>query len=373
MADAKHMKRRLLLSSFAALLLAAGGAYLLEDKFTVLGLRVARLHSLTTKVSPTGIAWSPDGEKIAAIHDFGRAISVWNTGGDLLITIKRELTTGPYVGSSLAFMPDGRSILAPAPTPTHYPTSSLGLWDVQTGALQRVVPAPSSDKIFQEVLAGIFVVSPDGTLVAFRPIHDVGPISIYRTDDWSLLKTRPIFESETRGLKPSAITGETRPDFPDIVTALAFAPNNDLAVGLIDGLAMMGSSSSILQYIEGRTVRSLAYSPNGQFVATGIGTMLSSTSAAHLVHLQIREVASGSAVVNDNTIGDVRNLAWDREGQILAVVTTDETVHLYRPFASGSAHQDMSVSKGAFTLAFSPTKSELAVSTGTGVDIYSVR
>jgi WD40 repeat protein len=367
------------LLALAVVISAAGGSYFLATEFSSenLGLKLVKIHSMSTKVSPTGIAWSPDGEKIAAIHDFGRAISVWNAGGDLLIMIRREVTTGPYVGSSLAFMLDGHSILAPAPTPNRSEYSSLGLWDVETGALQRVVPVPSSDRIFQAVVADIFALSPDGTLVAFRPIYDQEPISIYKTGDWTSLKTRSVFKSETRGLKPSAVTGTTQNDFPDIVTALAFAPNNDLALGLIDGLATIApdASSTSLGFIESRylPVSSLAYSPNGQFIASGIRVSAASRPKTPPVFLQIRDVSSGSVVVEDRTIGEVRRLAWDRDGRTLAVIAGGDTLHLYRPFTSGSAHQDVSLSKGAFTLSFSPAKSELAVSTQTGVDIYSIR
>jgi WD40 repeat protein len=365
--------------------LAAGEAYLFVNEIgsTGLHLKIAKLRSVNAKGSPTGIAWSPDGEKFAAIDDFGRTISVWNSSSDPIVSIKREVTTGPYVGSSLAFMPDSHTILAPAPTPNHSEYSSLGLWDVETSTLQRVVPTPSSDKIFQAVVADIFAISPDGTLAAFRPIGYQEPISIYRTNDWTLVKTRKILESETLGLKP-LLTGLPPKDFADTVNAIAFSPNNDLAVGVMDGLVMMESdpSSTFFRFIEStyegdhRPIRCLAYSPNGQFIAAGISishNLSASTLAARLPYLQIRDVASGRVVVEDNTIGNVQHLAWDRDGQMLAVITDYETVHLYRPFASGSTHQDVSVSKGAFTLAFSPTESKLAVSTRTGVDIYSIK
>jgi WD domain, G-beta repeat/WD40-like Beta Propeller Repeat len=393
--DANRIWRHVALLALAVVVLAGGGAYLLTNQTgpAGLGLHITKLRSLVANVSPTGIAWSPDGNKIAAIHDFGRAISVWNASGYPIVSIKREVTTGPYIGSSLAFMPDNRTILAPAPTPTHYPTSSLGLWDAETGVLQRVVPPPAWGRIYQAIIANIFALSPDGTLVAFRPIDSREPVSIYRTSDWSLVKTKQIWTSETRGLVPfvkSDVPGITPPyeitpnDFPEIVNAVAFAPNNDLAVGAMDGLVIMGSdpASTFFRYFQStferdiRPICCVAYSPDGRFIATGvrIGLKLSaSMSAAQLAYLQVRDVASGGLVVEDNTIGDVRRLAWDRNGQILAVVTNDDAVHLYRPFASGSAHQDLPVSKGAFTLSFSPTKSELAVSTETGLDFYSIR
>jgi WD40 repeat protein len=372
--------RGLSLLAFAVIVLAAGGRYLWvnEAGSTELGLRVAKLRSVVTKGSPTGIAWSPNGEKIAAIHDLGRAISVWDSVGKPIVSIKRDVTTGPYVGTSLAFMPDNRTIIGPAPTPNLGEYSSLGLWDADSGALQTVVPAPSSNKISQLVVAKIFALSPDGALVALRPIHDVEPITIYRTSDWSVVRIRPIFKSETLGLRSS------QTDFPDIVNSLAFSPNNDLAAGLMDGLVIMGAdpSSTPLRFIEStfekdsRPVQSLAYSPDGKFVATGVSiahSLSASAFAAHLPYLQIRDVASGRVVIEDSSIGNVRQLSWDSDGQILAVITIDEAVHLYRPFTSGGVHQDIPVAKGAYTLSFSPTKSELAISSQTGIDIYSIR
>ncbi|TXJ14621.1 MAG: WD40 repeat domain-containing protein, partial [Afipia sp.] len=369
--------------------LAAGWAYsFASDAGTKRNhLQVTKLRSVATKDWPTGIAWSPDGKKIAAIHDFGRVISVWSSGGEPIASIKRDVTTGPYVGSSLAFMPDNRTILAPAPTPSHEEYSSLGLWDTETGALQRLVPPPSSGRIFQAVVARIFALSPDYSLVAVRPIDSQEPISIYRTADWSLIKTKQVWRSETVGLKPflrSDVPGvtpayEVMPhDFGETVNALAFAPNNDLAIGLISGLVMMGSdpSSTFFQFIESAStpVAGLAYSPNGKFIAVGTRNPSSSPPPkAHPAFLQIRDVESGNILVEDNTIPAVQNLAWDRDGQILAVITESDTMYLYRPFMDGSVHQSVPVSRGTSTLSFSPTKSELAVSTPNGVDFYSIK
>lgn len=377
-------------SLWAVAILAAGLAYSFtsETGSKTTYLQVTKLRSLATKDWPTGIAWSPDGKKIAAIHDFGRVISVWSSSGEPIASIKRDVTAGPYVGSSLAFMPDNRTILAPAPTPNHEEYSSLGLWDTETGALQRLVPAPSSDRIFQAVVARIFALSPDHSLVAVRPIDSQEPISIYRTVDWSLVRTKQVWRNETVGLKPffrSDAPGvtpayEVMPNNrPEIISALAFAPNNDLAIGLISGLVMMGSdpSSTFFRFIESASapVAGLAYSPNGQFIAVGTrNPSYSPPPKAHPAFLQIREVGSGSVLVEDNTIPAVKNLAWDRDGKILAVVTDGgDTMYLYRPFTDGSVHQSVPVSRGTSTLSFSPTKSELAVQTPNGIDFYSIK
>jgi WD40 repeat protein len=373
----------------ATVLAAAGGACGLAEDTGSKGmhLQVAKLRSLATKVSPTGIAWSPDGSKIAAIHDFGGAISVWSASGDLIVSIKREVTTGPYVGSSLAFMPDSRTILAPAPTPTHSDISSLGLWDAESGALLRVLPAPTSDRIFQAVVARIFTLSPDGSLVAVRPIDSRGPISIYRTDNGSLVKIRQVWASETQDLKPflrSDVPGitpsyEVTPsDFPEGVEALAFAPNNnELAVGLLTGSATIDvdPSSSFLRFVESprKPIVCLAYTPDGKFLATGARSRMTGARDTHAAYLQIREASSGIVVVEDATVREVRGLAWDRDGQVLAVITDGDVLHLYRPFVNGNVHQDVPIATGAFTLSFSPTRSELAVSTETGIDFYSIR
>ncbi len=381
-------RSRPLLMAIAIAILICGGTnfYASDVDSKELHLQVTKLRSLPTSGTPSGIAWSPDGKRIAAIHDYGGEISVWSSDGNVIRSIKREVTTSPYLGSSLAFLFDNKTILAPAPTPNHKEYSTLGLWNSETGALQQVAPAPSSDRIFQKIVAQIFALSPDGSLVAFRPIDSREPLSIYSTGDWSLVKTKQIFRSETVGLRsyfksdlPGISPPYQRTEFnsPEPVSAFSFAPNNDLAVGLLDGLAILKTdrSSTSFRFLEGKTkpIVSLAYSPSGKFIAIGRGTSAASTPITPPAFLEIRDLGSDAIVVEDDAIRDVQRVAWDREGQILAVLTGGDTLNLYRPFVDGSVRQKVPVLKEAFTLSFSPIKAELAVSTSMGVDIYSIR
>lgn len=198
----------------------------------------------------------------------------------------------------------------------------------------------------------------------------MGGIAVYRLLSQYRLRRRiakPFFRSDVPSITPAHKIMPS--DSRESVSALAFAPNNDLAAGLMSGRVVMGSapSSTLFRFIEGATiVVCLAYSPNGQFIAVGTRNRSSLPPEAHPAFLQIRDVESGSVLVEDNTIPEVQNLAWDRDGQVLAVITGGDTMYPYRPFTDGRLHQTVPVSRGASALSFSPTRSELAVSTPNG-------
>ena len=56
----------------------------------------------------SALVWSPDGQRLAEIHDFGREIGIWSRDGRLLTTIARGEGVGPYFGKALAFLDDGK-------------------------------------------------------------------------------------------------------------------------------------------------------------------------------------------------------------------------------------------------------------------------
>src|SRR5262249_10366690 len=118
---------------------------------------------LPTSGYVTGVTWSKDGSRIAAISAFGRFGTVWNTDG---VTIAEFTRDGPYVGNAIAFVTNDL-LASPATNKTQEDERlALTLWDVQTGSIARSVegPAPGQRSAFN--LAHDFALSPDGLILA---------------------------------------------------------------------------------------------------------------------------------------------------------------------------------------------------------------
>ena len=91
-----------------------------------------RIRTISPKSNPLSVAFSPDGGKLAAGgHD--KEINVWDvdTGKCLRTFVGHEGNV-----KSLAFSPDGRSILAS----TDDPDKTIHLWDVTTGKERSRTP-----------------------------------------------------------------------------------------------------------------------------------------------------------------------------------------------------------------------------------------
>src|SRR5208283_3645053 len=68
--------------------------------------RLGRLETrriLSARGYVSGVAWSRDGGRIAAISDFGRWVTVWKADGTRLAEFNR---LGTYVDNSIAFLSD---------------------------------------------------------------------------------------------------------------------------------------------------------------------------------------------------------------------------------------------------------------------------
>jgi hypothetical protein len=138
---------------------------------------------------------------LAAIHNYGGSISIWDADGNLLRTIDRAETLGPYVGP-IAFLPGSHVLVGPAPTsePGREPNIPV-TWNVDAGQIERLVPNPAVDGDFQGNRPGEILVSPDGAYVAASPVG--GAIAIYSTKDWRQIGTEQLTHSMIPIANPS--------------------------------------------------------------------------------------------------------------------------------------------------------------------------
>jgi WD40 repeat protein len=98
-----------------------------------LGVRT-RIKGATTF---TGVAWSPNGGTLSAYANFGRSVEIWSARGTELKQLSRA---GAYIGHSIEFMHDSRTMVTPAADDSAAGDKlALTIWDVDRGEITQNV------------------------------------------------------------------------------------------------------------------------------------------------------------------------------------------------------------------------------------------
>jgi WD40 repeat protein len=332
----------------------------------------------------SSIAWSQDGERLAAIHNNGGSISVWDKSGQLLRTIKRDETLGPYNGQ-IEFLPHSHLLLGPAPTnePGRQP-NILALWNVDSGEIARTVEGPNPADRFQGNRPIALTMTPGGLYVAVFPLSRDG-LLVYSTADWRLVAQVKIKRSD---IPLDYRNDKTPPDRLQQLWCFTLSVQNQLAISLALGVVLSDplSSSSLTGFVpsyneynnfrDGRPSGALAYSPDGRLLALGISLSIADSARdraekaggetqamkADLAYLKIWDVQAKKFVAFDPSIGAPRDLKWSSDGRYLVAVTQDHRLRVYEPVEHGGEPQfDMKLDGAPFRTATSPTTGEWAV------------
>jgi len=200
----------------------------------------------------TSLAYSPDGRfLVAGLQQQQPNVRVWRLSDGALV---RDIDGIGTVTYDVEVSPDGRTIAAagsPGGGSEAFTPDIVKLWDFDTGALLRTLPATSG---FYADTVGF---SPDGTLLATAGY--VGPIEVWRVSDGALV---------------------TRIPYPTSVHNVHFGPTGtQLIVGGVDGRATIwavpsGTQLMILSGIADE-MADAAFSPDGAEIAsTGPGNSI---------------------------------------------------------------------------------------------------
>jgi WD40 repeat protein len=377
---------------------AEGGAWNIE---------LSRTIPLPSQV--VGVAWSPDGKRLASMQDFGREISIWTADGVSVTTFSRHEGEGPQGGQCLAFLPDGKTLLAPALTDTpEHRKSAFGLWDTETGALERLIPGPNPDsddsKLPLDNSAGICALSPNGALAAMRPRYPISAVAVYSTRDWHILGFRKLWHRDVPIRWPDM---RLLPELQNSPSALSFGADDALSVGAMRAIvtfdAPFGSREPNYiaeippgdlkrvgptpEAIDGPwlpTFRTIKYSPGGSRLAIGIDLLSRNyyigeatgdvERLRELASLKIWDVRAQSVAAEDPMPDDVpRDVDWNRDGTLLAVVTQNHFLKIYRPAETGGkAILQVHLDGSAASVKFSPTADQVVVDPGNTVQMYTI-
>jgi WD40 repeat protein len=355
-----------------------------------------------------GAVWSPDGKRLASMQKFGDQISVWTADGALVTTVSRHEGEGPHGGQCLSFL-DGKTLLAPAPTDTpEHQKFTFGLWDAESGALERLVPG-AGDERRPHNAASICAFSGDGTLVAVHAEGTPNAIGMYDARTWELLGERKIWLRDVPVRWPGS---KLLPDSPDLPATLAFGAGDALSVGASAAIITFGAPfrTSEPKYIAAiaplgdlklvgpaprfddgfgtiTTFRAIRYSPDGNRLAIGTDFLGRDSYVQQaekagdverlrrLASLKIWDVRAQVVVAEDPMPGDLPwDIDWNRDGTLLAIVTQNHLLKVYRPAETGGRPiLQVKLDAASESVRFSPTANQVLVAPGNTIQIYTVR
>jgi hypothetical protein len=315
----------------------------------------------------TGVTWSPDGSKLAAYANFGRAVQIWNSRG---AELKQLLRAGAYIGHSIEFMPDGRTLITPAADDSAAGDKlALSIWEVERGSIVKDVEGPQPGQNWRYNRAVAFDLSPDGATLALISSPLLGqPVTLYATRDWTKQRSIPIGDG---------------PQHPDGAQAVAFSPDGrTLAIGVLGGKVMLvdltqpdAPPRTIEVYPAANLtgVQALAFSPDGKLLATG-STKPSVARGDATPGVEIRRVSDGSLLAaHPAALAPVRQLVWSHDGR-LVIAAGDDTVRLWSPLSPQHEHDlaALRMNGPIMSTAITPDGRALAVAGGSELKIISL-
>lgn len=287
---------------------------------------VRMVKELGHKTAVSASAWSPDEKFVATLSNFFRHVILWDIQSGMPVR-EFDIATGPPGSWSIAFTEDGRYIVTTADGNARHDTHAIvSLWRAETAELSRLVPGPAEDHSGSQNAADVFAVSPaNQRLAAGRLSSRSDTVACYSGETW----TTP---------KLISLDG----DHPE---ALAFSPDgNKLLIGTIRGILYLFDLIDLKllwrtrAYPEGSGgVRSVAYSPDGNLVASGftaLGTKRQPDGTWVPLKLEnslaIWDSRTGQHVASlGESTQKIEGISWRADGQVIAATQDDNTVRFW--------------------------------------------
>jgi WD40 repeat protein len=278
-----------------------------------------------------GMACTPDGKSLAIGH-YKNDVKVGPTGGITLwdvatVRCRRLLQHAPpRAVTGLVVAPDGGTIAAVEQWKEGEKSAynnCVTLWDVASGQASASLATDPPTAL---------AISPDGRVLAWSSyaIEDtqVAAIVVYRRD---LTSQRDL------STLPNSVTKNP-------LNCLAFSPDSRTLAGAdYEGNIILWDTASSqvrssLRPENGRRVRSLAFSPDGEVLAAGIGDRPGRGREAGLIVLRDANTVQRRLTLRGHT-HEVLSVAFSPDAKQLASGGADRTVRLWEIPARGEASE----------------------------------
>jgi WD40 repeat protein len=213
------------------------------------------------------------------------------------------------------------------------------------------------------------VLSPRGDMLAMSVTPGGQPVTVYSTRDWSIAQSIKMHEQLR--------------DF-DSAASLAFSTDGKtLAIGRISGRVSFHNLSDLNAdpvfldvYSPPHTINvgAMAYSPDGELLATGAVFALTIRPEQEHAPVKIWRVADNSLVrAYPGDAFTVRQLAWSPDGRYLAAAMDDRAMRIYSPDQADPIVVQKFGGESVYSVSFSPDGQKLAVGTVSGVTIFQIQ
>jgi WD40 repeat protein len=329
---------------------------------------------LRTVGAAVAVGWSKDSSSLAVASNYGGSLSVWDRGGHLVRQFDR-IGGGPTSWGAIALTNNSTRLIFPPPADSPA-NAALAVWDVQTGKLVDYIygaPRPGTANYYNtfeqfEVtrdeekivsLAGggppIIIVSDmreyksnyvfsldryasrmctfdEGNYLATVSMH--GTVSIFNLKDGLLLKSFQVFEDPVNGILHMSNISVNK-------------MGNTLFAG-VDGLSWNGAGYRSTEAADAE--RNI-----GQAKIIGVDD--------GAVHASFKSADA-----------PIRASAWDPKGRFVSFVDNAGGLFFWWNRSDRfDDYQRLSVERPNLSLAISPDGTLLAVATGRGVAVFSIK
>jgi WD40 repeat protein len=346
------------------------------------------------------LAWSPDGQRLAAYTRNGAAVEIWSPDGQIQRELPRYNNAALTESNVLGFLSGHRQILVgpsanDSSNLTPSPDIAMSVLDAETGAVVRNIPGLKPHGRWQENIVSQVAISPDQKFVAaiYFTMFDRSierRIGIYSTDDWRLI-TKVSFGDPNEPPQARAIA------FSPDGKILAIAYEDDRARNKNIDLVEVGSwrvirtikafsdattcclliaavnfnrDGSMVSVISSGGGKSWRY-PDGRVAPEGVGVLADTGNPSPL---QVFRVSDGVEVASfgNFTGGNAADLiAWSPRQDFIAFLDAYNVLYFWDPITN-DVTKERRLARSTTSILFSPDGAMIAQGFGDGVNLYEV-